>query len=170
MEALPDLSSASFGALSRFPTSGFLGTEKERQSFYFFQQNTAPQLRGFFGGDFWESLLLQAALHEPAIRHATLALGSLHAKSGQDNGLVMQSHANGGADDFALRKYSQAINILVEPPSQEGQRAIDVCLICCILFACLEVSRFRTPASFLLIISRQCKAATALLLHMFKVV
>jgi hypothetical protein len=169
VEALPDLSSASLGALSRFPSIGFIGTEKERQSFYFFRHNTAPQLSGFFEGEFWETLLLQAALQERSIRHATLALGSLHATSVQDNGLVEQSHTDGRTDDFALRNYSQAINILVEPPSQEGQRAIDVCLICCILFACLEVSRSSIPASFLLIVSRHCKAATAPLSHTFKV-
>jgi hypothetical protein len=123
------------------------GTEKERRSFYFFRQKTAPQLSGFFGGDFWERLLLQAALHEPSIRHAILALGSLHAKSEQDNGLIMQSHTNGWTYDFALKNYSQAINILVKPLSRVGQQAIDVCLICSILFACLEVSPSHIQAS-----------------------
>ncbi|KAE9374871.1 hypothetical protein N431DRAFT_336663 [Stipitochalara longipes BDJ] len=125
MEVPPELSSTVLGALSRSPFIGFLGTETERQSFYFFRQKTAPQLSGFLGGDFWETLLLQAALHEPSIRHAILALGSLHANFEQDNSLVVQSHTNEWTDDFALKHYSQAINILVEPLSQGSQRAID---------------------------------------------
>jgi hypothetical protein len=129
------------GALSQSPPIGFLGTEKECQSFYFFRQKTAPQMSAFFGSNFWERLLLQAALHEPSIRHAILALGSIHATSDQDNGLVMQGQPNGWTYDFALKNYSQAINILVKPFSRGGQQAIDVCLICSILFACLEVSR-----------------------------
>jgi len=169
MEAPPDLSSASSSVLSRTLSSEFVGTEKELRSFYFFRQKTAPQLSGFFGGDVWERLLLQAALHEPSIRHAILALGSLHAEFEQDNGLIMQSHTNGWTDDFALKNYSQAIHILVEPLSQEGQQAIDVCLMCSILFACLEVSRPHVQSQFLLIFSRQYKAATAPLSHTSKV-
>ena len=165
-QAPPHFSTAFPGALSRSPSIGFLGTEKERLSFYFFQQKTAPQLSGFFGGDFWERILLQAAFHEPSIRHAILALGSLHAKSEQDNDLIMHSHTNGWTDDFALKHYSQAINILVKPLSREGQQAIDVCLICSILFACLEVSSSHVQALFLLTISRQCKVDTVSLSHM----
>jgi hypothetical protein len=161
MEAPPDLSRAVMGTLSQSPSIGYLGTEKEHQSFYFFRQNTAPQLSGFFGGDFWERLLLQAALREPSLRHAIIALGSLHAKFEHDNDLSIKSHANEWTDDFALENYSRAINSLVEPLSQGGQQAIDLCLICSLLFACLEVSCFINSASFLLITNRQCKAATA---------
>ncbi|TVY42072.1 hypothetical protein LSUB1_G001848 [Lachnellula subtilissima] len=117
---------------------GFHGTGKERRSLDFFRQNTTPQLSGFLDGDFWERLLLQAALHNPSIRHAILALGSLHARFQQDNGLMMQIQTNGWTDDFASKNYSQAIKLLVEPLSQDGQQAIDVWLICSILFACLE--------------------------------
>jgi len=168
IEAPPDSSSAFLSALSQPPSIEFLGNEKERRSFYFFRQKTAAQLSGFFGGDFWERLLLQAALHEPSIRHAILALGSLHGTSEQDNGLIVQSNTNGWTDDFALKNYSQAINILVKPLLQEGRQAIDVCLICSILFACLDVSCSHIQASFLLIVDRQCKATTALPSHMSK--
>jgi hypothetical protein len=169
MAATPYLPIAVLRTLSRSPSTGFLGTEKERQSFYFFRQETAPQLSGFFGGAFWERHLLQAAHHEPSIRHAILALGSLHAIFEQDNGLVLQSHTKGLTDDFALRNYNQAISILLEL-SHKGQQAIDVCLICSILFACLEVSHAYLRALSLLIVCRQCKATTVLLSHMSKAV
>jgi hypothetical protein len=139
MEASLDHPSALLGAWSPPLSIGFLGTEKERGSFYFFQQETAPQLSRFFGDDFWERLLLQAALHERAIRHAVLAIGSLHVKSKQDNSFIKQSQANEWADKFASKNYSQAINTLLEAPSHEDQQTIDVYLICCVLFACLEV-------------------------------
>jgi len=139
IEAPPDLS-LFLGVLSGSPSIGFLGTEKEHRSFYFFQQKTAPQLSGLFGCDFWERLLLQAALHEPSIRHTLIALGSLHANFEQENNLISQSHTSEWTDDFALNHYNQAIDVLVEPLSQKSQQAIDICLICSILFACLEVS------------------------------
>jgi hypothetical protein len=137
-------SSKSLVVLSQSPSTGFLGTENERRSFYFFQHNTTSQLSGFFGDDFWERLLLQAALHEPSIRHSLLALGSLHSQFDPDHGLITQNSTNGWTDDFALKNYNQAINILIEPLSQKGQQAIDVCLICSILFACIEVSCYNT--------------------------
>ena len=142
MKASPESSSTVSDALNRSISIGFLGSEKERRSYFFFQQKTAPQLSGLFGSDFCEKLMLQAALHEPSIRHAILALGSLHAKSEQDVGSDTKSHSNGWNDDFALKNYNQAIYSLVEPLSHVGQQVIDVCLICSILFACLEVSRF----------------------------
>lgn len=140
IEAPLDHSGALSDALSPSLSIGFLGTEKERGSFYFFQQQTAPQLSGFFGDDFWERLLLQAALQEPPIRHAILALGSLHTNAEQENGLIRQSHANGWTDNFVSKNYSQAINTLLKPLPHDGQQAIDVYLICSVLFACLEVS------------------------------
>jgi hypothetical protein len=155
IEAPQDLSKALSRALSKSPSFVIFSSEKENQSFYFFLEKTAPQLTVFFGGDFWETLLLQAALYEPSIRHAILALGSLHAKFEQNHGLTIQSRANGWSDDFALKNYSRAINSLVEPLSHQGQQAVDVYLICSILFACLEVSCFHVKASFRLIISRQ---------------
>lgn len=140
LEAPSDPSSAAVGALSQSLSVGFLGTEKELQSFYFFRLKTAPQLSGFLGGEFWERLLLQAALQEPSIRHSVLALGSMHANLEQDHGLIVQRNANGWTDTFALKNYSHAINILMEPPVEKGRQAIDLCLICSLLFACFEVS------------------------------
>lgn len=169
VEAPPDLPVAFLVPLSRPPSIEFLGTKSERRSFYFFQQKTAPQLSRFLGDEVWERLVLQAAVHECSIRHAILALGSLHAKFEQDNGLIMQSHSNEWADDFALENYGQAINVLVKSLSQQGRPAIDVCLICSLLFACLEVSHSRKQNSPLLIVSRRCEAATAPPSHTSKV-
>lgn len=163
MEATPYHSKTVLGALSRSPSVGFLGSEKERQLFFFFRQKTAPQLSGFFGSDFWESLLLQAALYEPSIRHAVLALGSLHAKFSQSSVQDKWTY------DFALKNYNQAINFLVQPLSQ-GQQVIDVCLICSLLFACFEVSSSNTRGSSILTIGRQCKAASVPPLRTSKVV
>ncbi|KAL6884411.1 hypothetical protein GGI43DRAFT_355729 [Trichoderma evansii] len=67
VKASPDLLVAFLGPLRRPPSIEFLGTENERQSFYFFQQKTAPQLSRFLGDEAWERLILQAAFHESSI-------------------------------------------------------------------------------------------------------
>jgi hypothetical protein len=96
-------------------------------------QRTCPQQAGFFGSDFWERLVLQAAYHEPIIRHAIVAIGSLHE-------LLERRTVIKDVDKvFALDQYNLAIRGLLLPLSQTGERRVDVCLIACILFTCFEV-------------------------------
>lgn len=96
-------------------------------------QRTCPQQAGFFGSDFWERLVLQAAYHEPAILHAIVAIGSLHEV------LERQTVIKDAAKIFALEQYGLAMKDLLVPLTQTGERGVDVCLIACILFTCFEV-------------------------------
>lgn len=104
-----------------------------RRSFSFFTHRTSPQLAGFFRSDFWERLVLQAAYHESTVRHAIVAIGSLHELVERQTGITDATRA------FALEQYNLAIRELLLPLSQGEERGIDVCLISCILFACFEV-------------------------------
>ncbi|KAG9234779.1 hypothetical protein BJ875DRAFT_293666 [Amylocarpus encephaloides] len=105
---------------------------QSKRSFSYFLQRTRPQLAGFFGSDFWERLVLQAAHRESAVRHALVAIGSVHELSER------QTAASDVSRAFALEQYNLAIRELLVAPSQGGERGVDVCLIACILFACLE--------------------------------
>lgn len=130
---LPDISQAPL-VFTVEPSADIHPCAISRRAFTFFAQNTSLQLAGFFGSVFWERLVLQAAHHEPAVRHAITALGSLH-----ENHMI-------GRDvevTFALQQYSLAITNLLAPLSQQRQRGVDVCLISCILFTCFEVSLYR---------------------------
>ncbi|KAH9205607.1 hypothetical protein DL95DRAFT_265076, partial [Leptodontidium sp. 2 PMI_412] len=63
------------------PSLNLFKSNLEQRSFSFFHQNTIPQLSSIFGSPAWKQLnrlLLQAAYHEPAVRHAAVALGALH--------------------------------------------------------------------------------------------
>lgn len=102
-----------------------------RRSFNFFVQHTCHQLAGFFGSPFWQRLVLQAAHHEEAIRHALVAIGSIH----EYRTLGQTSYRM-----FALGQYNIAIRKLLAPFSKDGKQAIDVYLISAILFTCFEVS------------------------------
>lgn len=117
------------------------GSEEERRCFDFFLNRTVSQLSGFWHSDFWGCLVLRATHHQPAIRHAVLALGSLHERFEAGDNSVMNPIWNKGEGGFALKHYNQAIQQLTKPAG-EGQRALDVCLIACMLFACFEVSPF----------------------------
>ncbi|KAJ6017114.1 hypothetical protein N7451_000493 [Penicillium sp. IBT 35674x] len=121
------------------PSHGIFTSDQERRSFEFFLLNTAPQLAGDFECAFWERLLLQTVHHEPAIRHVTVALGSLHEQSQCDAGAPLSSRALATDNSFALRQYLRAIRCLM--PSSGASQSIDVCLISCVLFTCFESIR-----------------------------
>ncbi|RAH83196.1 hypothetical protein BO86DRAFT_53618 [Aspergillus japonicus CBS 114.51] len=114
-------------------------SNQERRSFQFFIAKTALQLAGDFECIFWERLLLQSAHHEPAIRHVTVALGSLHERLERDAGTLYQPGSQTMHDPFALRQYICAMRCLMPAPG--GSQPLDVCLMSCILFACFEAMR-----------------------------
>jgi len=104
---------------------------RSRRSFAYFAQRTRPELAGFLGSAFWERHILQAAHHEPAIRYAVIAIGSLHEQK--------TSPDNNEQATFALEHYNLAIQSLLAPLERNEEQAVDVCLINCILFICFEV-------------------------------
>ena len=76
-------------------------------------------------------------MHEPIIKHAILALGSLHERFVNGDKSVVNPIWRKGEGGFALSQYNKAIQKLIQP--QEPQ-AVDVCLIACMLFSAFEVS------------------------------
>lgn len=120
------------------PNLSGLANDQERRCFDFFQTRTAGQLSGFFDTTFWKRLILRATHHEAAIKHAVLALGSLHERFEEGDKSILQTIWSKGEGGFALTQYNLAIQQLVKPVGN-AQRSVDVCLIACILFACFEV-------------------------------
>ena len=120
------------------PNPTGLASEEERRCFNFFRSRTSVQMAGFFPSEIWDRLILQATHYEPAIKHAVLALGSLHERfENEDQSLQKQtwSRDEGG---FALEHYNLAIQSLMNP-ANSGRLNIDVCLIACMLFCSFEV-------------------------------
>jgi hypothetical protein len=79
--------------------------------------------------------LPQLSHSEDAIRHALLAVGSLHAQyesrtiKGYDDAIISEC--------FTVRQYNQAISILNAQLSGT-EVSVEVTLVCCLLFVCLE--------------------------------
>jgi hypothetical protein len=121
------------------------GNVRERICFEFFRSHTVQQLSGF-DTDLWQQLILQASHHEPAIKHAAIALGSLHQKFALGESSVLRSNQDPDSDEFALEQYVKAIGSLVQPIQKRGKQAADVALIACVLFVCFEVSTTATTS------------------------
>jgi hypothetical protein len=108
---------------------------QEHRCFKFFRHYTIPRLSGSFGSPFWNQLLLQATHHEPAIRYAAVALGSLHEHFELGN-----SSSSEHEKAFALQQYVKAIGFITIPLREKGKQPADVALMTCVLFVCFEVS------------------------------
>jgi hypothetical protein len=128
----PDFSPSSISLL--------FNNNQERRSFDFFCQHTVTQLSGVFDSGFWSRLLLQVIHHEPAVRHAAVALGALHESFewGHETRVENQIADSREPNMFALQQYSKAITLLMEPINRHEKQAADAALITCVLFVYFE--------------------------------
>lgn len=115
--------------------TGISGNRRELRSLDFFRSETIPQLRGIFGSDFWEGSVLRTSFHEPAVKHAVIALGSLHENL-YLNDDEFRDDWDRDSRVFAMEQYLKSISCL----TQAGKpQTIDVTLMTCALFICFEV-------------------------------
>jgi hypothetical protein len=105
---------------------------QEQRSLEYFRTRTVPELAGSFNSELWSRFILQTAQHEPAIRHAITALGSLHEhfESAED--------VHAANSDFGLQQYGKAIQCVVKAPTPFDGQSTDVALISCVLFTAFE--------------------------------
>ena len=96
----------------------------------FFRHQTAPILAGHFDHSFWSHWVLRVADSEPAVRHAVVAIASLHEKS------VTMRVPSTHADSFSLFQYNKAIRHLTDQAIE--RQSNHVTLLTCVLFICLE--------------------------------
>ena len=112
------------------------GEQEERRAFHFFRSNSVMALQGYFNSGFWSRLVLQASHTEPTIRHAVIALGSLHETTQTKDSATLK---NGKAcDKFALQQCNKAIANLTQELGIRGQQSIEVLLMSCVIFVCFE--------------------------------
>lgn len=128
----------------------------ELRAIGFFHHKTAPSLSSYFDAEFWTRLVFQMSYVEPSIRHAMVALGALHEQREQGVKMVpiMPSAGDPGSleisqpllkrfdghnEQFALAEYNKAITYLSKRMNTES--SIEVALLACILFVCIEFLR-----------------------------
>lgn len=111
----------------------FVGLRSEDViSLEWFQCRTATKLPGTFNSGFWRTLLLQASMTEPAVRHAVLAL------SWSQKSLIM---AADGGERVALQHYGTAIRRLRSHLQTRTRASARIALITCVAFVCADLIR-----------------------------
>ncbi|KAJ4291123.1 hypothetical protein N0V90_010321 [Kalmusia sp. IMI 367209] len=109
-----------------------------------FHMRTVPKIPGLFAQNFWNTLLQQVSVTEPAVFHATLTLSSAHktSQAGEDSenseNSLQRSHDQ---EKFMLRNYSKAIHHLQPHLATKDLASTRVALIACVIFTCLEFLR-----------------------------
>ena len=120
------------------------GTPIERQLLHYFYVQAAPDLSGYSSHNFWNNLVLTSCYTEPAVRHATLALGALHRD------YVVEGITKPDGDRInsnALQHYNKAIRQLQKYFSNKELLDKRTVLICCRLFYCIEIARQDYPTA-----------------------
>lgn len=130
---------------------------EELRAIDYFHHKTAPGLASYFDAEFWTRLVVQMSYVEPTVRHAIVALGSLHEQRESDAkwslplmghsleaeplGMSMPLPKSRPADEnrLAITQYNKAISHLSN--HLQSQASIEVTLLACILFVCVEFLR-----------------------------
>ncbi|KAE8448182.1 hypothetical protein EG329_009786 [Mollisiaceae sp. DMI_Dod_QoI] len=137
--SLPSPDDKDYGAAIQRIATHMPGNSQEKRGFQYFVTTTAEELSGFFTGSFWEHLVLQASAAEPSLRHAVVAIGSLHEEFSH-NRLSYDVETESKGQAFAMSQYTKAIGHL-RRSLLDGKQAPLTALMSCILFACFDSVR-----------------------------
>ncbi|KAJ5103074.1 hypothetical protein N7532_003603 [Penicillium argentinense] len=110
-----------------------LAPAEKRQDVQFFCSEATGILSGFFPSDCWDRFLSQLTHQHPTIRHAAAAVGAAYEQ------YALRAPGEKTTENFALQQYSKAIQSFREQIQNPHDQNIDLILITCALFTCLEV-------------------------------
>ena len=109
----------------------------EQRCLLFFRTRTAAIFAGYCDSGFWDRVVLQVSSTEPAVRHAVVALGSLHEYLDSQTSVIKYDLQHQSLQ-FSLQQYTKAIASLHQSLSARTRLPIEVVLICCALFISIE--------------------------------
>ena len=107
----------------------------ERRALSYFQDRAASELGGVCSPELWSKFILPVAHHDLAIRHAVVALVTLH----EEYTNLQHPFPTGSQSTFL--HYGKAVNELLRLKSVDRPDAVDVALVGCIIFAAVETLR-----------------------------
>lgn len=118
------------------------GTAQERRAFDLFQKSTSIELSGLFAPDFWQQSVLQLGQNSKCLRHAIVAISSIHERFSRGNDMSAQiiRVAKDSQYLFAVKQYNAAIRELYTALANNDCTP-EVMLSCCMLFICFESFR-----------------------------
>ena len=105
---------------------------QEKRCLEFFLQRTAPEIEGCFTPILWYEFLQLATNTENPIRHAILAVASMHEH------YVTSGRTTLPQLKYSMTHYNKALREVSELDVTKQEHAIDQALAACVLFSCVE--------------------------------
>lgn len=100
------------------------------RAFDYYRSQSAPVLSNIMDSEFWGGLVMRLSVTEPIVRHAVLAMSSLHEHLSTN-----RQHSTGVGPAFVYSEYSKSISALRKWKSSDGPT---IPLLACVLYTCLE--------------------------------
>ena len=111
------------------------GTSEERRGYHYFRLQTATAILGSQDASYWTDCLFQLSYQQPAIKHALIAMASMHEAlettdwymnaRDNDKGLKLRM--------FSWKQYNHAIRSILRETT-EHKMPIEILIILCLLF------------------------------------
>lgn len=122
------------GLLPRLVTDPAFSDLLEKRYFQFFRQRTVADTNSIANCRFWDRVILQACHTTPAVKHAVLALSSLH----QLSSLPVDDNRGGQHRIYAERQHQKALEEARTLVATSTPEDVDRILIACIIFVIFE--------------------------------
>ena len=117
------------------------GSQKDRQMLHYFCVQACHDLSGYLSSEFWSRVVLQCSHTEPVVRHALVALSSIHLEYATRESPGIRRNSEGTHDVQTLLQYNRAVRQLRRYLSTTAEPSIKIALTCCALFYCFESAR-----------------------------
>lgn len=134
--------------LPRGPPQALLPqSETEVRSLQYFRERVTPQLSGYFNSELWSYFVPQLGNAHPAIQHAVIAISAVHENLWLPAIGRSSPDPDHNRQTFALQQYTSAVQLVNQEISTKGYPAVELALICCILFICFETCQSNPGAA-----------------------
>ncbi|RDW62356.1 hypothetical protein BP6252_11789 [Coleophoma cylindrospora] len=121
------------------------GTLQELRSFEYFLRQTAPSLAGWFDECFWTVQLPQTSQLEPTVRHAMIAVASVHEQMEAISEAIVGHRKPDSVELDAQRRFSflqyNTAMAALRGRISDATQPTELTLSCCVLFICIEFIR-----------------------------
>lgn len=126
--------------------TGPSGTDSEQRGFDFFAKCTATSLSGLFPSEFWQKVVLQVGVDLPSLKHAVVAIGSVHESFVNGRRGISDSATTSYDRNFSLKQYNKSVQEL-QKAMAAGSCSLEVALLCCALYISFDSLRGFTSSA-----------------------
>lgn len=117
------------------------GTEQERHSYHYFRLQTATAILGSQDASYWTTSLLQLSYSQPAVKHALVAMASIH-EALESTGWSLQANDNERGRAlrlFSWKQYNDAIHEVLRATATNSMPLEILIVLCLLVSACTQV-------------------------------